>query len=29
MTLETLLRRITEHLPHHVRFIEDKKGALA
>ncbi|HWB12963.1 MAG TPA: DinB family protein [Pirellulales bacterium] len=29
MTLETLLRRITEHVPHHVRFIEEKKAALA
>ena len=29
MTLETLLRRITDHLPHHLRFIEEKKAALA
>jgi len=29
MSLETLLRRITEHLPHHVRFIDDKRKAIA
>lgn len=28
LTLETLLRRITEHLPHHAKFIEEKKAAL-
>lgn len=28
MTLETLLERITEHIPHHVRFIEQKKAAM-
>jgi len=28
LTLETLLERITAHIPHHVRFIEEKKGAL-
>jgi hypothetical protein len=28
LTLETLLRRITDHLPHHVRFIEEKRRAL-
>jgi uncharacterized damage-inducible protein DinB len=29
VTLEELLRRITGHIPHHVRFIEEKKQALA
>lgn len=29
LTLETLLRRITGHIPHHVRFIEEKRKALA
>jgi len=29
LTLETLLRRITNHIPHHVGFIEEKKRALA
>jgi uncharacterized damage-inducible protein DinB len=29
LTLETLLRRVTEHLPHHVRFIEEKRATLA
>jgi hypothetical protein len=29
MTLETLLRRITGHVPHHVRFIEEKRASLA
>jgi hypothetical protein len=29
LTLETLLHRITDHVPHHVRFIEEKKAALA
>ena len=28
LTLETLLRRITGHIPHHVKFIEEKKQAL-
>ncbi|MES2790820.1 MAG: DinB family protein [Planctomycetota bacterium] len=28
LTLEALLRRITEHLPHHVRFIDEKRRAL-
>lgn len=28
MTLRTLLERITNHIPHHVRFIEEKKAAL-
>ena len=28
LTLEVLLRRITAHIPHHVRFIEEKKRAL-
>jgi uncharacterized damage-inducible protein DinB len=28
LTLETLLQRITEHIPHHIRFIEEKKQAL-
>jgi len=28
LTLETLLKRITGHIPHHIRFIEDKKKAL-
>ena len=29
LTLETVLTRITGHLPHHVRFIQEKKRALA
>jgi hypothetical protein len=29
LTLEALLERITGHVPHHVRFIEEKKAALA
>jgi DinB superfamily len=29
LTLENLLQRITAHIPHHVRFIEDKRRALA
>ena len=29
LSLETLLTRITGHLPHHVRFINEKKRALA
>ena len=28
LTLETLLQRITNHIPHHVQFIEEKKRAL-
>lgn len=28
LTLETLVRRITGHIPHHVRFIEAKQKAL-
>ena len=28
MTLRTLLERITKHIPHHVQFIEEKRGAL-
>jgi hypothetical protein len=29
LMLEVLLQRITAHIPHHVRFIEEKKRALA
>ncbi len=29
LTLEVLLQRITAHIPHHVRFIEEKRQALA
>jgi hypothetical protein len=29
LTLETLVQRITGHIPHHVRFIEEKRKALA
>jgi hypothetical protein len=29
LTLEELLRRVTAHIPHHVRFIEEKRRALA
>jgi hypothetical protein len=29
VTLEELLRRITGHIPHHVRFIDEKKQAMA
>ena len=29
MTLRTLLERITNHVPHHVRFIEEKRAAIA
>ena len=29
MTLETLLQSINNHIPHHVRFIEEKRAALA
>lgn len=28
ISLETLLRRITGHIPHHIRFIEEKRAAL-
>jgi hypothetical protein len=28
MTLEAIVERITGHIPHHVRFIEEKKRAL-
>jgi hypothetical protein len=28
LTLEVLLQRITAHIPHHARFIEEKKRAL-
>lgn len=28
MTLETLLERITEHIPHHIHFIKQKQTAL-
>jgi hypothetical protein len=28
LTLETLLQRIAGHIPHHVRFIEEKRKAL-
>jgi hypothetical protein len=28
LTLEVLLQRITAHIPHHVRFIEDKRRAM-
>jgi uncharacterized damage-inducible protein DinB len=28
VTLETLLRRITKHIPHHIGFIEEKRRAL-
>jgi hypothetical protein len=29
ITLEKLLTNITNHVPHHIRFIEDKRAALA
>jgi len=29
LTLETLVQRITGHIPHHVRFIEEKRKAMA
>jgi hypothetical protein len=29
LTLEVLLQRITAHIPHHVRFIEEKRRAMA
>lgn len=28
LTLEMLLRRVTDHLPHHVNFIQEKRAAL-
>ena len=28
LTLENLLKRITGHIPHHVRFIDEKKDAM-
>lgn len=28
LTLATLLDRVTQHIPHHVRFIQEKRGAL-
>ena len=28
MTLETIVKRVTNHIPHHVRFIEEKRKAL-
>ncbi len=28
LTLETLLQRITGHIPHHIRFIDEKRKAL-
>ena len=29
LTLENLLQRVTAHIPHHVRFIEEKRRGLA
>lgn len=29
LTLETLIRRITGHIPHHVQFIDEKRRAMA
>ena len=29
LTLEVPLQRITAHIPHHVRFIEEKRRAMA
>ena len=29
LTLETLLQRITGHIPHHIQFIEEKRKAMA
>ncbi len=29
LTVEVLLQRITDHIPHHIRFIEEKRRALA
>jgi hypothetical protein len=28
LTLETLIRRISDHIPHHVQFIAEKRKAL-
>jgi hypothetical protein len=28
LSLETLLQRIGDHVPHHVRFIDEKRKAL-
>lgn len=28
LTLQTLLERVTNHIPHHVRFIQEKRAAL-
>ncbi|MGA2059572.1 MAG: DinB family protein [Thermoguttaceae bacterium] len=28
LTLETILMRVTKHIPHHVRFVEEKRKAL-
>ena len=28
LSLEELLRRITEHMPHHIKFIEEKRRAI-
>ena len=28
LTLETILMRVTNHIPHHVQFIEEKRKAL-
>ena len=28
LTLETLLERITRHIPHHIKFVEDKIAAM-
>src|SRR5262249_26466210 len=28
LTLEALLQRITAHIPHHIRFIEEKRRAI-
>lgn len=29
LTLETLLRNVTQHIPHHVQFIEEKRRVMA
>jgi DinB superfamily len=29
LTLEVLIQRITDHIPHHIRFIEEKRRAMA
>ena len=28
LTLQTLLQRVTEHIPHHAKFIQEKRAAL-